>query len=700
MAQWVVDKDGYEVLSSEEFGDTKGFITPSEEQGMLQPTKEQLLQREVLKRRDEVLAGKRDYYSLSTEERNSIRDETVPFLLRVGEGVKLTPEGKAEFIKSVSSKEHPPIRGSDNKVYIYDEKSAQYMPFNPEGFDLGDIGEWIGAGGPAVTAGMLSGNKVLGQAAGGAIASITRQGISELLPGEESLTPRDRVMDVLTQAGLSGGAQGIVNAGAKVYEFSKPSNIIARKVIAASNTDASKAGIALQQRLKEKTGENVFFTVGEQTQDPWLIGLQQNAEQSFAGKRTALKLYNDRLNQAAKITGQLVDDLAKGGTKSDEVLGDWAEAKFKLAVEKAYEAAYKQADVDYAFLKDPAIAKTKVPLKTFWDKLEELKETYSNVRTTIKKGELQIGKTNIKEGMDMQNLAEMVDNRRILSKVARGKGRLFDGLDPQSEKHIASELVKALDKDLAQAVDYVGTDVKPLLDKANQNYRANMDIVRSMKGTVLGRLLKTDTLKPGETITQRLMKAKPSELEAVFKIGGFEDPYFVNSLRAQYAAELLQAGKEGARQLAPASAKWNPATVVQASKESAPGFNAVFKTKAERQAYEDVVDLNHRLSQFMPDPRPGLKPAQEAGEAGSVVGGFVAGGLSSTLIFGPKFFTKWFSGGSSARMIFDKEGQKLLRTIRTAKPGSKAFASAVIRLESIVLTEPSEEKVAQQFPEK
>jgi hypothetical protein len=703
-------------ISSKEMGFT-GIPTSGEDSGMVQPTKEQLKNRDLLDKFNKLNNGEIKLSDLTPEEQkkmNFYQDSLGgSFAQRMGEGIKMTPEGKAGFVKATSNSEKPPMQGPEGKIYTYDSKTGQYQPFNPEGADIGDVGQFlgenIGSTVNAVAAVGSGGTSALAQVATQAMAggggSLLKQGASALLPGNDNMSMADRAKDVGLNAGLSGALQGVSNAIFAIGKYLTPTQFIARKFNKAATEDVALEGTALKGRLENKLGKQVFFDVAQETQDPWLMELKAVGEQSFEGKKMARDMYNSQVGDALRYSSMVVDDMTRGSSMAPQEFGELVKNTFNKAVNNAFEARANQAEVDYApFNNNKEIA----PITNFWSKVKEMQDAYAPVSSTVEKG-LKMGGRVLVQGDDTLTIQQMVSYRQFLSKVARGKGKLFDGLDRGQEKHIASELMEGLDQDLEKAGDWVSApDLKDKLALANKNYKANSDFITSLKANVLGRALRSDSLKPGEDISQMLVsltngpKSNVGKLRGIFDLAEFQDnPEVLNGLKEQYVKGLLTMGDRGAGKFAPGIAPYNPESFLQSFARKDPAtFKYIFKDPAERQAMNDIVEFNRRIGSLAP-LKGGVNPVQQGSEIGALVGGAASGNTSSALIFGPKFLAKWYLGDVAAKMVFDKEGQQALRTLAKVDPSKPAWTQALTYTMTRTLSSvtPSEEDVAKQMPE-
>jgi hypothetical protein len=382
------------------------------------------------------------------------------------------------------------------------------------------------------------------------------------------------------------------------------------------------------------------------------------------------------------------------GGKLPEVFGEEVKQTFKQGIDSLYNARAAQATQDYSIFNGN---KTKVPQAEFWNKVQELSELYSPLRTTLKKG-IQLGKNIIKEGDDFTTISTLVDNRKFLSQIARGNGKLFEGLDSQAERTIARDLMNSIDQDLIKAADYTeNPQLRERLLEANKNYFNNSQIIRELKSSVLGRALRglDADAKSGVDITNKVLSAKPDELRAILSMTEFEDPAFRSGLKEQYARRFLEAGIRGGKDIMPGTVPYNPKAAFDSAMGDKNGtFRIIFETPQERTAALDAMRFNQRLAQDIPKtalPRSG--PEEKMIEASRLPGG-------SMLTFGPSFLMKWYTGPVAAKLIFDPQGQKALRTIVSSHPTTKAYSAASAYLIEQTMKSPSEGEAAEFVPPK
>jgi hypothetical protein len=708
-------------ISASEFGGS-GIITPDESSGMVQPSPEQLKQRDLLGKFQAVDRGELKFSDLTPAEQKQMdfyNDKGGgTFLQRMGEGIKMTPEGKAGFIAATTNKEKPPIRGENGKVYTYDSKTGQYQPFNPPGLDIGDVGQAIGENiGLPVNLGAAAfpgGTSAPVQAVAGAGNALVKQGASAILPGQDNMSIGDRVKDVGTNALVSGAIQGAWNAILGFGKFITPTQYIARKYNQASVEAVAQTGATLKADIGKKLGKEVFMDVAQETQDPWLNGLKAVAEQSFEGKKAARDSFNNQVGDALRYSSIVVDDITRGSSMSPQAFGDQVKTTFRKAVDNAYNARSSMARADYALFDGN---KATAPITDFWKEVQSAVQDYAPLHSTLTKG-LKIGGKIVKEGDDMMTISQMVDIRRALADISRGNGKMFEGLDSNIEKKIANRLlngkdpsqgVSGINSDLQKAGDWIGDPtLKSQLDKANRNYATNSEFIRTLEYNVLGKALrgKEGTYKAGEDVSKMLMSltngptSNVGKLRAVFDLAEFQaNPAVAAGLREQFVRGLITQGERGAGNAPAGVEKFDPQALYKAFvRKDKDTFQYIFKDPAERQAVQNIVDFNQRIGSVV-NMKGGLNPVQESGEVAALAGGTLSGNLSSGLIFGPKFVAKWYLGKTASKMVFDRQGQQALKTLAKADPTTKAWTSALSYTVERTMAEPSEEKVAEQLPE-
>lgn len=721
-----------DVIPAAEMGGP-GIITPDEASGMMMPTAAQLQARQ-----DQQSTGEADPLTLATGGAvvspevaakvgqmgvaggggSTVPNSGAPLWARAGAGIKMTPAGKASFYQQTLGGSQPVVSGPDGKVYIYDDKTGQYVPANPPGFDPGDIADLSGVAlqvAPNIAAtGLPGGTTAPGQAAAGAVGSVLRQGASALLPGSDQMTPTERVADVGTNAAMAGVGQGALNVGAKLLRAAKPAGWIGRKYQAALQTPAGQQGSALLARMKARTspdagvavgpkrpGTNFFLTAAEETQDPWLMGVQQNAAASFKGKTAALNTFNLQAKQAFTEANQIVDDMGAAKRLSPAQFGDDVASRFQTAVNRLFNNRRMQADADYAVFKDNP---TQVPFRNLMNAVQDAEKNYSALRGSVRKG-LRAVSPAIKNGNDMMSISALQDLRKTLSNAAYGKGRLFDRLDPGVDKVIARDFVKAIDADFAAAQDWVGQDLAGALKTANANWRNNTEIVNQMRDTVVGQMLRgkrvplNGNLSGGGNITEALLNTDPRDVAALLKVTEFDNPIFHAQLRDQFVQKFVQDGIRGAASLPPGAFPFNPRTAL-AGNQGIGGdremLKVLFKDPAQRQAYQDLLRFSQRISS--PTSSIGLKPTQELTEGAAIAGGAATGHATSVGVFGTRFAAKWYLGNTATKLLYDPEGRQALRVLATGNPQTRAFINAANLVMVRTMLEPSESDTAAQLP--
>jgi hypothetical protein len=111
----------------------------------------------------------------------------IGFMPRLAASLKMTPEGKSDFLKKIG---YDTVTDSTGVQFVRDGKTM--YPVNKRGFtanDLADIGGDVAQAVPTA----IVGTNPFTVAGAGAASNAVRQGISSMMPGDDSMTPVDRL---------------------------------------------------------------------------------------------------------------------------------------------------------------------------------------------------------------------------------------------------------------------------------------------------------------------------------------------------------------------------------------------------------------------------------------------------------------------------------------------------------------------------
>ena len=596
--------------------------------------------------------------------------EPVPALVRAGASIKTTPEGRAGFIQSQMGNTTPdPLTGKPMVTV-----GGSRVPFDDQRISVSDV---AGLSGPAISFGPNAALALTGygasppaQAVASGAGTAMREAASSLLPGGGQ-NLEGAIGNVAKDTALSYGFAKGTQIGADAFNYLRPRNFSARAYKEESVTPFAKEG----SRLSKETG--VDLTAGRETGSDALLTAENKVKQSLSGRRYADEYYARALKQSEDYLNRTIKSLDSENL-SKEGFGYKALSTTEKATDAAYTARSVSGQADYAIFNNMTNGGPAIPRSSFSENLNNVLDNYSGTRAAIKKGESLLKEGDLTSGTIP--IKQMLDQRRILSKVAAGKGRLFSGLDPGTDKEIAKKLLDGINTDLQSAEGLMGEKFATQLNIANRNWAQNSEKIREIQNSVVGALFnKTKPPTPQEASNALLSLAKagtsdPIKIKNVVNILDKTDPTFSSSYRAAIANDLFERSTSIVN--TNKYSKFSPEAYIQNSlgldKEA---VSALFKKPAEKQAFLDGISINLRLKGASPQMSNILSQEQQAKEAAMFLGGVASGGASP--VFASGFLVKWITPKFLSKQIFDKEGQNAMRVIATSNPRTSAYRNAM-----------------------
>jgi len=710
-------------------------ISLTEEGGMLTATPKQLQERESRKFREALGKIGETVFPVLGKIAN-VQKGNVPLSTRLGESLKITPEGKSGFLRS----QHPDIlatqsplsgvaegqrisgvRGDNKRISVYDKDVGEYLPLNKPGFDVGDI---AGLGGtavqvaPNIAAGMTPyGQNPLVQGGAGMAGEGLLQFISSQLPGQENLTTTERASRIGSRGLLDTILTAGINQGYKAVDFLRPNNIVSRRYIksqASNIDDIAKEGSRLSTEMERVGGRGL--SLGRETLDPELIKMENAALQSTKGQLLGKQQYNSEIKSLVSHIDDTMSRIEKSGTPSftsskGEALGASLENSFRNLTGRLRSARNDN-----------------------WNKLIGNAEKISGNNPVLLPDTLyaQVKETIAREGSPFYTgeAAKVLRNAGLLKKGLNGEFTVFDSTAPLTIRQIknleksltaikgkqsyqvAKEWKKALmsDIDNAQFASPNTPSAKALevLKEARARYSIDSTNIDNVVYSTIGRaakinspLSKIDAIP--EEIADKILsnKFKPSELSYLSKVLKNE-PDLWNKVRRYTLEKPYQEAIDSAVRSGPPglAIKFDPKKYMDGYMGQEK-FDLLFpKGDPIRQAVLDGIEIARRLGE--PVRQVGASahaPSQQASEIFGILGGIGSGHAASAGIFGPRYAAKYMTGPILAKVMLDPKNAKIVRTIKTTKPGTIQFTRASALFIEALIREAPEHDVAKSLQE-
>lgn len=478
--------------------------------------------------------------------------------IRAAAGLKMTPEGKADFLRSRLGAENVAIT-RDGTIGFRTAPDQPFQMFDEQAFSLGDVADVSGAAlqaAPAIGATVATANPVAA-AAGGLAGNLLRQSVSAAMPGDDRMTASQRGLSAALDAGLAGAAQYGSNRLFGLRDAVRPHNVYAGRLGSLSNTRDAQAGRAAAQAVGEP------LTIGQETGSRTMLLMEGLARRApFSAEKVAQK----DLAQAEAIKnrfGSIIESVYRGGDVGAEQAGAIVTRAYNGAVSGARSARSRQAAIDFGRVDQLSGGAPVFGLSNTVRALDELiKEfdvpalkndtTQKTVRWLMQERQRIARRPPMPDpsrlpGPANPNLA-MTGNQfqSLLShygKAATGTGRVIPDLkDANVDKMIAARIFGALNDDLEAAATGGGIaeNVAQALSAARSNWKTASGQIDEMTSTALGRMLGGKIEPAPEAIADKFSTMKPSHVRQVMGVLESADPSAANAIRAHYLGRILE----------------------------------------------------------------------------------------------------------------------------------------------------------------
>lgn len=617
---------------------------------------------------------------------NADRSTGAPAGMRAKVGLKVTPQGREQYLKSLPSVHDAKTRG-DGELFYQESPNAQWKQFDEQGVTLRDFADMSGGAietVPPLVAGITTGGNPVSVAAAQAGGSTLRHAISGLLGGDDGLSFGDRAVDVAGKTLLSGGIQKGTNAFmGKLYDPLRPHNIVAKQHGRAMQTPFAQESA----RLTKDTG--VQFTPGQSTGSKGMLtveGLTRRhplsadkvADFDNDAAATLLRYFNQRAESISPVAGSLST-------------GHQIKSAFDGSLKSAVKNRQSQAKTDFNSFKNPdapvfglsntvkeiddLVAEFHTPIGG--DTANKTVEGLMKVRADItgQAAKPSTGGTSLSPVGSPAQLAltpnQFQRTLQIWGNAARGKGSILSNLDDKAtDRLINSRLFKALNKDLDEARSYI--DDAAVLKTARTNYRTNSAAINEITESFLAPSIKNG-LSP-ERLTEKFLVMRPSEARSVVNILNKHDPSATQSIKRYVLEDLM----EKAHVAGSATAKgvvYSPGKFISRFNKQQPLLKELF-SKGE---YNEVLTVVNSMKRLADRANTDGSPTAVLMMAWELAKPFVtlnpvsmAKSVSATMA--PRYL---------AKVMTTKEGRKALNTITTTSANTKARIAAAIYITSV-----------------
>lgn len=472
-----------------------------------------------------------------TQDPDAFEGRGAPTGIRQFMSLKLTPEGKAGLLESYFGVGNVKTDAEGN-FFVREEAGKPFGRVDPEGFEINDLVESLA--GPALELPLsIFGRTAAGAATGAAAGNLLRQGVSEMLPGDDNLTSRQRVEEVGTAAITGGALQGGIGALGRGADAIRPQNIVSNRVNKLESTPQATEGRAVSQQ----TG--VPLTLGQETSDPGVLALEQMARRHPA---SAGFMRDQDVAQMEKALGAVegaLNRIDSRGLGAFEV-GAQIQKNFNSAVDKARNIRTRQATDDFGKVHSAANGRPIVPTDNVRQELQTLIDEFdvpgggdatAGLVNQLKRVQSEFAGAQALTGQQLQRLMQVYSN------TARNKGQVFKDIDRSQQRLIAGRVLSALERDLdgavntsGQAGDFLATSLRT----ARDNYRNNSQFIDELRNTVLGRMFNSPIKPSPEAVADKMRTMRPSEITQTIRILQSQDPEMANGIARHVMEKALE----------------------------------------------------------------------------------------------------------------------------------------------------------------
>lgn len=443
------------------------------------------------------------------------KSASVPFGVRAGASVKMTPAGKVGYLESKYGKGNV----SEQNGTLLIRENGEWKHFDEPEFTVNDIADWTGGAIEAATplvVGLGTGNPLAVAAAGGA-GNAMRQSWSNYLAGDDRMTSQERAAEMGTTAAVEGGAQMAGNLLFAGMDKVRPHNLLANAMNRVPNQTFANEGMRLENWMRQDSPD-FGFTMGQQTGSRGRLMVEGLGRRHILAADDLAALDRQQIADSVQKLNKIMDRITPN-TVSQAKLGDEVKDGFSNVSRQMIRARSVQGEADFnqAWMLaqgEKNIHVTKL-MNAYRDALDDfsLPGASGGVDSLASQVSSWIGE--IGEKIDARHLQKLMAK---FGKVAHGDGNLFPlhQMDKADQRSFAGRLLRALEGDLSDAID-TGVPGADLLKKARDNWKMNSDAIQQLKNTVLGRYLKDERITP-EVVVEKILKMKPSELKETAKV--------------------------------------------------------------------------------------------------------------------------------------------------------------------------------------
>ena len=642
------------------------------------------------------------------------------FGARLFGSLKTTPAGTVGLLESGNPvagghQQGQVFQDSAGNIILFDPETQEYFPFDSDEFTMNDIADMFGVSMEVGATLPFRAPLAAASAAGG--ANIMRQALSGMLPGEDAVPGRpaipaeeniygvevpaatpdqammqQRVMQPITSAAFGGGGQVIANqmfapAVESTVNTLRPSNILSKIVQRGSDSPVAKrAG-----RLEQSTG--IEFLPGQKTGARGQLLFEGLVRRHPMSSDKLYRFENRQLDRALGFLDNTLQAVFPGVVGS-VTAGRSVKNAFNAAAKAAITKRSNVAKDDFKFLDDISghapvfdMKNTVAALDGQIDKLDVRGVGGANIQLLDELKLLRAEFAGKSPQTPMGSSLEMQKWLEVYGKAARGTGQIFKDVKTASERGIAADIFRALNKDVDDAAERLAAgqneNLAQALRVARDNYRQNSALIDELDDSVLGRLIGND--KDPTRVAEQLNRLRPEEASSVFKILETSDAKAAQQLKRFYVEDALAKAGRQTETLAP-SPQFAGEEAFSAKKflteiRKSPVWSVM--ERRERANLGTTVRVMERLSSRLGEgsPTAPLQWAMEFAKA-ALGGGAILNPMTVTKLFGSILIPR-----KAAEILTNPEARIALVRLYNMKPGTKKFAAAAQHFSALAMLE-------------
>lgn len=518
------------------------------------------------------------------------------FIDRMAVGIKITPAGKMGYLQSKYGEDN--VRTTSDGELEYLPPDGKWTRFNERGFGAGDLADYSGEVVetiPMAVGGALT-KTPLGAGAGAAAGNVLRQGLSELLPGDEGMDLTERGKLSAVSALLGAGSQFGANKLINLVDKARPHNLALPVLVDKSNSREAMIG----KRLMDYTG--VDLRKDQLTGNPtsqMLMGLLRR----HPSTATMVKEQEVRqLGQLRSYFDNVLDEVSTGKIGKEQAanrataayegyvknLGDTMSRVGSQKFDEVWQLAERLPDKRIMKI-DNAIAEWKKIIDDFDTPLGS--DTATKVVEHARK-QIELLEAN---GSSL-NPKQFQRSMSIYSKASTGTGDIIrDVKDRSIQRGIASRVSKALLKDLdgtieagvasgaeagstAEIAGQIGEKLKAARDYWKSAATEIDDVTNSVLSNVVG--------DPGEKTVKKVLSGwSPSEVRSSMTLMHRVSPEAADGMKRAVLQEILDQSKPSGSGTVVGGASFSPVKLVTNSNKYDRQLRAMFAASNDMEGY-------------------------------------------------------------------------------------------------------------------